>query len=129
MRTSFGIMSAAAIILIACSPSRPGFGRISNSQLITQEEIEASRGSSAFDVIQMLRPNFLTYRGETSMDRRRSTPYPMVYLDGQMFGPIETLTTLRAMQISSIRLYRSWEATTKFGMGKMGGVIEIKTRQ
>jgi hypothetical protein len=33
------------------------------------------------------------------------------------------------MQIATIRLYRSWEATTKFGAGNMGGVIEIITRQ
>jgi hypothetical protein len=115
--------------VVACSPPRLGPGEISNSQLITEQEIEASRGSSALDVIQKLRPNFLTYRGETSTDRRRSSPYPTVYLDGQMFGSIETLKTLPAMQIASIRLYRAWEATTKFGAGNMGGVIEVSTRQ
>jgi hypothetical protein len=123
------ILSFVAAAVLACSPPRLGPGQISNSQLITEEEIEASRASSALDVIQKLRANFLTYRGETSLNRSRSSPYPTVYLDGQMFGPIATLKTIPAMQIASIRLYRSWEATTKFGVGNMGGVIEINTRQ
>lgn len=83
----------------------------------------------AADAIQRLRANFLSYRGETSFDRSKSQPYPTVYLDGQEFGPIGTLRTLPASEISTIRLYRAWEATTKFGTGNMGGVIAVTTRQ
>lgn len=121
-------MSLIAVAVIACSPPRLGPGGVSNSTLITEDEIKASRGSSAYDVIQKLRANFLSYRGETTFNKT-SSPYPSVYLDGQLFGAITTLKTIPAMQISSIRLYRSWEATTKFGTGNMGGVIEILTRQ
>jgi outer membrane receptor for ferrienterochelin and colicin len=101
---------------------------VSNSQLITEDEIAASRGANALEVIQKLRGNFLTYRGETSL-KAQSTPYPTVYLDGQEFGPITTLRTIPAAQIASIRLLRAWEATTKYGTGNMGGVIAITTRQ
>lgn len=125
-RWTLAIVSA---VVVACTPPRLGPGSVSNSQLITEEEIAASRGSSALDVIQKLRANFLSYRGETSFNRSRSSPYPTVYVDGQEFGPIATLKNIPAIQISSIRLYRSWEATTKFGTGKMGGVIEISTKQ
>jgi hypothetical protein len=52
-----------------------------------------------------------------------------VYVDGQAFGPIGTLRNIPASQIATIRLYRSWEATTKFGTGNMGGVVAITTRQ
>lgn len=118
-----------AAVAVGCSSAKPVKGPHSNSMLITEAEIVESRGSSALDVIQKRRANFLTYRGETSGSRARSSPYPMVYLDGQLFGRIEMLKTIPAMQIASIRLYRSWEATTKFGVGNMGGVIEIVTRQ
>lgn len=118
-----------AAVVIACAPPRLGPGAISNSQLITEEEIEASRAPTAFDVIQKLRANFLSYRGETSFNRNTSQPYPTVYVDGQEFGPIGSLRTIPASEVSTIRLYRSWEATTKFGTGNMGGVIAITTRQ
>ena len=114
---------------VACAPpaTRPRGG--ADPQIITEEEVEASRAATAFEVIQKLRANFLSYRGETSFNRNNSQPYPTVYLDGQQFGPIATLRNIPASQVSTIRLYRSWEATTKFGTGNMGGVIAITTRQ
>lgn len=122
-------LAVLAVLVAACTPPRLGPGQISNTQLITENEIEASHSNSAYDVIAKLRANFLTYRGETSFDKSRSTPYPTVWVDGMEYGPIGTLRNVPAAQISTIRLYRSWEATTKFGVGNMGGVIEITTRQ
>jgi hypothetical protein len=116
-------------IALACSHPRLGPGEISNSQFITEEEVDASRGGNALEVIQKLRANFLTYRGETSLNKNQSQPYPTVWVDGQEYGPISILRTIPASQIATIRLYRSWEATTKFGTGNMGGVIAITTKQ
>jgi len=100
-----------------------------DSHIITREEIEASRTATAYDAIQKLRANFLSYRGETSMSKSNSHPYPTVYVDGQEFGPISSLRSIPASQVATIRLYRSWEATTKYGTGNMGGVIAVTTRQ
>jgi len=115
--------------VLACSPPRLGPGEMNNSQLITEDEIVASRATTAYEAIQKLRANFLTYRGETSLDKSKSSPYPTVYLDGQEFGPIAILRTIPASQVSTIRLYRAWEATTKYGSRNMSGVIEVSTRQ
>lgn len=123
------LLALLPAIALACSPPRLGPGEVSNSQLITEEEIDASRTQTAFDAVQKLRANFLSYRGETSFDRNKSQPYPTVYLDGQEFGPIASLRSIPASQVATIRLYRSWEATTKFGTGNMGGVIAVTTRQ
>lgn len=128
LATRYPVVLVAGLLL-ACTRPALGPGALSNSQFITEDEITASRASNAYEAIQKLRANFLTYRGETSIDRSRSTPYPTVYLDGQEFGPIASLRTLPASEISTIRLYRAWEATTKFGVGNMGGVIAITTRQ
>lgn len=114
--------------VLACANPHPGVAT-SDPQLITEDEIEASRAPTAFEVIQKLRANFLSYRGETSFDRSKSQPYPTVYVDGQAYGPIGSLRNIPASQIATIRLYRSWEATTKFGTGNMAGVIAITTRQ
>ena len=117
------------VLGLACAPAatRPRGG--ADPQLITEEEVEASRAPTAYEVIQKLRANFLSYRGETSFSRSNSQPYPTVYLDGQQYGPLSILRNIPASQVSTIRLYRSWEATTKFGTGNMGGVIAITTRQ
>jgi outer membrane cobalamin receptor len=116
-------------LIFACAPHRPAPRTLHDSQIITEEEVEASRGPTAFEVIQRLRASFLSYRGETSFNRNTSRPYPMVYVDGQEFGPIASLRNIPASEVSTIRLYRSWEATVKFGTGYMGGVIAITTRQ
>jgi len=123
------VTALVVAVVLGCAPPRLGPGTISNSEIITEEEVEASRAPTAFEVIQKLRANFLSYRGETSFNRNTSQPYPKVYLDGQEYGPISALRNIPASQVSTIRLYRSWEATTKFGTGNMGGVIAITTRQ
>ena len=116
--------------LLACASPRvgPQPGR-PDPQFITEEEIVASFATTAYEVIRSLRPSFLSYRGETSFDRRTSRPYPNVYVDDQVFGTITILQSIPASDVSSIRLYRSAEAVTKFGTGNAGGVISIVTRK
>ena len=115
--------------LWCCATANQRVATGGDSQLITQDEIEGSKAATAYDAIQKLRANFLSYRGETSFNQQNSQPYPTVYLDGQAFGPINSLRSIPASQVATIRLYRSWEATTKFGTGNMGGVIAVTTRQ
>ena len=54
--------------------------------------------------------------------------HPNVYVDDQEFGGISVLHSIPASDVSSIRLYRSGEAATKYGTGNAGGVIAISTR-
>ena len=124
-----GFLIISVLGVLSCAAPQAGLRRGADPQLITEEEVDASRAPTAYEVIQKLRGNFLSYRGETSFDRSKSQPYPTVYLDGQEYGPLSTLRNISASQVSSIRLYRSWEATTKFGTNHMGGVIAITTRQ
>jgi hypothetical protein len=122
------IVCSLAVVAIACAPPRSYAPGGVDTQIITEEEIDASRAATAYEAIQKLRANFLSYRGETSLNRNQSQPFPTVYVDGMEFGQIASLRTIPASQVSTIRLYRSWEATTKFGTGKMGGVIAVTTR-
>lgn len=96
-------------------------------QVITEKEIVESQALTAYDAIVKLRGNFLTNRGKTSI-LGNSPTVPTVYLDGQMYGNISTLKNISARQIASIRLYRAWEATTKFGASNVGGVIDVITK-
>jgi hypothetical protein len=117
------------VITAGCSHPRLGPGDVYNSQVITEDEIISSRASNAYDVIHKLRAHFLTNRGETSFNRNTSSPYPTVYVDDQEFGPISTLASIPAAQISMIRLYRVSEANAKYGTHNLSGVIAIFTRQ
>ena len=111
---------------LSCSPHRRPMGP--DPQLITEEEIDASSGTTAYEVISQLRPHFLSYRGETSFDKRTSRPYPNVYVDDQPYGQISILRSIPASDVSTIRLYRSSEAMTRYGTGNASGVIAIVTR-
>jgi TonB-dependent Receptor Plug Domain len=115
-------------IAIACSHPRLGPGGVYDSQVITEDEIVDSRAQNAYEVIHKLRANFLTNRGKTSVNNTESA-YPTVYVDDQEFGPISTLASIPASQVSMIRLYRVSEANAKYGNHNLGGVIAITTRQ
>jgi hypothetical protein len=114
--------------LLACNPQRPRPDLRPDPQLITENEVVASLATTAYELIHSLRPNFLTYRGETSFDRRTSRPYPNVYVDDQPFGTVSILHSIPSSDVASVRLYRASEAMTKFGTGNAGGVIAISTR-
>jgi hypothetical protein len=116
------------LVAMGCAPPRSSSPGSPDSQIITEEEVDAARAATAYEVIQKLRANFLSYRGETSLNRNNSQPFPTVYVDGMEFGQIASLRTIPASQVSTIRLYRAWEAATKFGTGNMGGVIAVTTR-
>ena len=122
------VVVLASIGLVGCAfhhvDGRPSF----SGNTITEDEVVAAHVSTAFEVIQKLRANFLSNRGATSF-YDTSSPYPTVYVDGMKYGDIAILRTIPAEVVSTIRLYRAWEATTLYGMGNMGGVIAITTRQ
>ena len=122
------VTALTLVVAIACSHPRLGPGDTFDSQVITEDEIVASHATNAFEVIHKLRGNFLTSRGQTSLNRTNANTYPVVYVDDQEFGPISTLSSIPAEQISMIRLYRVSEANAKYGTHNLTGVIAITTR-
>jgi hypothetical protein len=121
------IGAASVLFLTACVPAGQNNQAEYNASVISEAEIDASGGTTAYEVIKKVRANFLSYRGETTIHMSSPTS-PMVFVDGQLFGDINALKQLMAPQIAEIRLYRSWEATTKFGTGYMAGVIAVTSR-
>ncbi len=129
MRWFLLLTSALSLGTSACVHTRPATDANRDSSVITEDEIVASRAATAYDAVKLLRGNFLSYRGKTTLSRdSTSSALPTVYLDDQAFGPILSLRSIPANHVVAIRLYRAWEATTKFGSGNMGGVIAVETR-
>ena len=126
--------AAAALVVLAlgCGSARPASSTASpfgNRDLITYEEINAQNrpGWSAWDLIAQMRPHFLRSRGATSL--QDPTPVrAVVYLDGVLYGRLESLRSLNIEDIREIQFITSGDATTRFGTDHLGGAILIRTR-
>jgi hypothetical protein len=116
------------VVLLGCAPHHVAPGAY-DPNLITEDEIVDSRASNAYDVIHKLRGNFLSNRGRISIYSPATVSMPTVYVDDQRYGDINVLSTIPAAVIATIRLYRAWDATTRYGINNSGGVISITTRQ
>jgi outer membrane cobalamin receptor len=115
------------LVLAACvrQTASPTGG---NRDVITEDEIAATSATNAHEVVQKLRGNFLSNRGKTTI-LGKSSPTPVVYVDGVRYGEIASLRNITCTTIQSIRLYRAWEAQQKYGNDVMGGVIEVTTKR
>jgi len=122
------IVAAGSVLVISCT-ARVVPSSAHDAQTITEQEIVASNAINAYEAIQRLRSDFLTYRGETSFYLNRSKSMPTVYVDEQRYGEITVLENIPAQEVASIHLYRAWEATTKYGTGNTAGVIAVTTRR
>jgi hypothetical protein len=83
-------------------------------------------GWSALEALNQLRPEFLNpvpggYGGSQVLT-------PTVIINGVHRGGIEMLRTLRLGEVMSMRYYRSLDATTRFGPGHSGAVIDVRLR-
>ena len=120
------IMSLAGLLAafsLACAPpSTARSGRDAN--VITKEEILDTHASNVYDAVSRLRPNFLHYRGQTTL-RGSDTGYPKVYLDRILLGDINSLKTLNPNGIREVHYYNGAEASSRFGLDNVSGAIEV----
>jgi hypothetical protein len=110
-------------------PARISSDHFDKRNVITYEEIRAARtpGSNAWDLIAQARPTFLRSRGATSF--RDPTPVrAVIYLDGILYGKLESLRSLNIEEIREIEFITAGDATTRFGSDHLGGAILIRTR-
>jgi hypothetical protein len=89
-----------------------------SSPVITAQEIAAASGSSAYDVVRQLRPAWFVTRGGNE---------PVAYVDGVRYGTLDDLRNVAVDTIREIRWIDSRDATTRYGTGHQGGVIEVIT--
>ena len=122
------LLVVAALGTATCLGTSPAGRQTRDRRVITRAEIEAAQLPSAYEVIKRYRSDFLRSRGRTSLTQQ-SAPYAAVFLDDIEFGSIDSLRDIPADQINEIRFYESTEAQTKYGSGRMGGVIAISSRR
>jgi hypothetical protein len=106
--------------LAACGPaghSGPGRG---NSRLLTAAEIEATSTTNLFDVVQRLRPAWLTAKFQGG-----SRGFPVVYVGTQRSGDISYLRTMNSDNVLEVRYFDPLDAASRFGRNVPFGAIQI----
>ena len=126
-RLSAVAFAAMLAVTVACA-SKGSSGTAAahtDRDLILESEISsrAADASNALQVVQKLRPQMLRSRGPT--DRNGQSAQPRVYVDNTEYGGLSYLQNVNASQIREIRFVNSRDATTLWGTGHMGGVIQI----
>lgn len=118
----------ALLFLAACQSTqrRPATSGIDS---IGEDEIEAMRVTTAYDVVSRVHGEYLHSRGRQSMDAHMPEIPAHVFVDDTYYGDINTLRTIPASQLSEVRFYQAYEAQYKFGSGHMGGVVQLITKQ
>ena len=129
-------LSVLALAVSACASSsgasfgeggqtatRPARG---NSTLIVRAELVEIQGRTALVAVQDLRPRWVQARRSPTLNNPGSF-YAMVVVDGIVRGELRELSIMGIEDIESMRYLSPADATTRYGTGFMGGVIEVTT--
>lgn len=118
------VLAIAALAFTACA-SGPQVGARMNADRISRVEIEEAGPSSAYDLIQKVRPIWLRKRGQTSFTQEGDVA---VYLDGTRLGERESLRNVSTVNLESLEYIDAGRATNRFGAGHVNGAILLRTR-
>lgn len=114
-----------AVLLAACASA--GGATSGSRDVLAASEIASANVTTAYEAVRQLRPEFLRSRGVQSI--RSGTPeQPVVYVNGIRAGGLEALQRIMAMDVQLVRHVDARDATTRYGTGHAGGVIEITTK-
>jgi outer membrane cobalamin receptor len=112
------------LIIVACGTTSVA-QRGPSSDVLTRAEIESSRAANAYELLQQLRPQFLRSRGAFSVNDPRGG-FPVVYINDMPHGDLNALRSILIEEIDEIRYISAADATTRWGTGHAGGVIQVR---
>ncbi len=128
MHRSARFVVLAATLGWACSQTNSG-GSPSprRSNVISQEEIVSSTATTAYEVVRQLRSHWLQARGP-DLVTVGGRPSARVAVDNVMRGGHDELTMFDVNDVWEIHFIRASDATTRWGVGLSGGIIEVITK-
>lgn len=119
---------ALAVLCTACassgSPRSPSAGPRPDGEVISRAQLEERNFSTALELVQSLRSNWLRTRGIDSFNSR--TPI-WVYLGNNRLGGLETLRYITPRSVAFLRRYDGVQATARWGMGHGQGAIYMES--
>lgn len=114
---------ALLALACACGP-RTGSGGdefTRDRRRISPEELATQTTGTVYEAIERLRPIWLRSRSTTLATQA----FPRVRVDGQDYGPVESLARIDVAVVSEIRFISARDATTRYGTGYPGGAILV----
>jgi hypothetical protein len=122
--------------------ARPQAERLSDRRrVIGRGEVERNVLTTAFELVQTLRPGWMRARGSDAlvmtpvatrdgiaMAIQDETPIT-VWVDGRLYGTLESLKSIPHGDIDYIEHYDSMEAQQRFGAGNAQGAIHVVRRR
>lgn len=123
------VVAAAALAVgltgvTACATAGSGSAGGRRSDVLTAEEIAESPARDALEAVRQLRPAWLRTHGSQSISDA-SPPVPVVYVNRHQYGAAESLRDFRVEHVRELRYLSPTAATTVYGTGHRGGVIEV----
>lgn len=98
--TACAVVSILALTSIGCGGYMQSGGAAGmDNNVITREELVAAQAGDLYQAVERLRPLWLRSRGVRSLT---ATTEIAIIRDGVYFGPIETLRTIPAEQVSRL---------------------------
>lgn len=133
MRRSLITAGAVLLTLAACATggaTRNNRAKGSRNVITSAELRAAPNATTALDAVRRLRPQFLQTRGDVTLGNGApNSPLPIVFVDGQRYGTVADLRSIRTGDIEEIRYFSASDATLRWGTGYPHGVIEVVTRK
>ena len=85
-------------------------------------------GMSAYEALERFHRDWL--RGRASSVRSETGfAYPQVFVDGRPYGGVEAISQFGTDLVDEIVFISAPDATTRYGTGYPGGIIELLSRR
>ncbi|UCH09930.1 MAG: hypothetical protein JSU61_12065 [Fidelibacterota bacterium] len=120
------IALSTIVILAGCAAmqeaanDRPRY----DSNRITAEEIEICGATNVYDVIQMLRPNWLRPRYQIGINSPNIEP-PAVYINNMYYGGPRELVSFQPQAVAEMRYMDARDTNIYLGHNHPGGAIVV----
>ena len=130
MRTAMLALILFAPLVLGCASTggAPQQATGSNRNLINREQLDAMPSITARDAVERLHRDWLRGRGG-SVQTATGRVYPVVFVDGRRFGELPVLRQFGVEELEEIRFLSASDATTRFGTGYPGGIINLILRR
>ncbi len=127
MRNRWLLAFPMLIVASACaSGGQPGQSvsprSRSSRDLITVEELADVQVQNGYEAIQRLRPRWLMFRSGAGAD------VPVLFIENARQSSLDGLMSISVEMIGEIRFINARDATTRWGTGFPGGVIQVTLR-
>jgi hypothetical protein len=128
-RVPLALLFLAVPLLGCASGPTSGAGTPRDPEVITLAEIEATQARTALEIVQQLRPSWMTrHRGERSFSTS-AQDYTRVVVDDMAPREFTHLSEISRAALLELRFLSAREATLLYGTGFNEGIIKVKTRR